>query len=254
MAKFDFGKKMKLSKETLQEAVNSAKTKAKEVKIPDVRIPDLKVAQDKVQQVKDTLKRQDKVEESVTEVAEIKTISNRNAIKIFYYLMAADGRILPEEEEKFDAIGIELDPYFKERKNNIVKECQIQLDKVIDPEDYYDALQDGIEEALHSSRMNEDSNITPKWLIWNMLTIAYSDGEYDERERRLLKYVVRKLNIDKAVFLELENSILTLMDLEKELEWLKSTDRPYLTIEMMVNEIADRKNVIFESVKDLIML
>jgi len=34
----------------------------------------------------------------------------------------------------------------------------------------------------------------------------------------------------------------------------QTTDRPYLTIEAMVNEIADRKNVIFESVKDLITL
>ena len=44
------------------------------------------------------------------------------------------------------------------------------------------------------------------------------------------------------------------MDLEKELAWIKTTNKPYLTIEAMVNEIADRKSVIFESVKDLITL
>ena len=52
----------------------------------------------------------------------------------------------------------------------------------------------------------------------------------------------------------LESSMLTLLDLERELNWIKSTDRPYLTIETAVNEITDRKNVIFESVKDLINL
>ena len=52
----------------------------------------------------------------------------------------------------------------------------------------------------------------------------------------------------------MESSILTLMDLERELNWIKTTNRPYLTIENMVNELADRKNVIFESVKDLIAL
>ena len=91
-------------------------------------------------------------------------------------------------------------------------------------------------------------------LVWDLLTIAYSDESYDESERRLLKYIVRKLSIDKSVFLEMESSILTLMDLERELNWIKTTDRPYLTIENMVNELADRKNVIFESVKDLIAL
>ena len=45
-----------------------------------------------------------------------------------------------------------------------------------------------------------------------------------------------------------------LLDIEKEISWIKTTNRPYLTIEAMVNELADRKNVIFESVKDLIAL
>ena len=54
--------------------------------------------------------------------------------------------------------------------------------------------------------------------------------------------------------MEMESSILTLMDIEKELAWIKTTNKPYLTIEAMVNELADRKSVIFESVKDLIAL
>ena len=50
----------------------------------------------------------------------------------------------------------------------------------------------------------------------------------------------------------MESSFLTLQDLENELSWIKTTNRPYLTIEAIVNEIADRKTAIFESVKDLI--
>ncbi len=253
MAKIDFGKGLKLTRDTLQGAMDSVKTVAKDVKLPDVKVPDMRVAQDKVKKVKDAFKKKED-ERSDSQTLEIKIISTHNAIKIAYYLMAADGQIFHSEEEKFDAIGAELDPEFAKHKEQIVNECRKQMDKVIDPEDYYAALQDGIEDALISSVATEDSFITPKLLLWDLLTIAYSDEEYDETERQLLKYIVRKLNIDKAVFLELENSILTLMDLEKELQWIKTTDRPYLTIEMMVNEIADRKNVIFESVKDLIAL
>ena len=142
----------------------------------------------------------------------------------------------------------------KKMYSSIVGECQAQLNKVIDPEDYYDTLQDGVEDALIRSRQTADTFITPKLLVWDLLTIAYSDESYDEAERKLLKYIVRKTNIDKAVFLEMESSILTLMDIEKELAWIKTTNKPYLTIEAMVNELADRKSVIFESVKDLIAL
>ena len=184
----------------------------------------------------------------------ITAISTRNAIKIIYYLMAVDGQIFHEEEAKFDLIGKELDPNYSTNKEQIMKECQFQLDKVIDPEDYYDTLQDGVEEALMSSKITEDTFITPKLLVWDLLTIAYSDESYDEKERKLIKYIVRKLNIDKTIFLEMESSILTLIDIEKEIAWIKTTNKPYLTIEAMVNELADRKNVIFESIKDLISL
>ncbi len=236
----------------LHGAVDSVRTSVQNVKPPDVKAPEIKVPN----QVRELLRKKPRKDEQdrAAEPLTIRAISTRNAIKIIYYLMAADGEIFHSEEDKFDAIGTELDPDFAENKEQIVKECKAQMENVIDPEDYYDVLQDGVELALFSSVRTEDSFITPKLLVWDLLTIAYSDESYDESERRLLKYIVRKLGIDKAAFLEMESSILTLMDLERELNWIKTTDRPYLTIESMVNELADRKNVIFESAKDLIAL
>lgn len=185
---------------------------------------------------------------------EIKGISVKNALKIIYYLMAVDGTVFHSEEEKFDAIGAELDPEFADNKASIISGCQAQLGKIIDSEDYYDVLQDGVEAAISDTQETSESIITPKLLVWNLLTVAYSDENYDETERKLIKYVVRKLNIDKAVFLEMESSMLTMLDIEKELAWIKTTDRPYLTIEARVNELEKRKNVVFDSVKDLITL
>ena len=182
------------------------------------------------------------------------TIPVRNALKVFYYLIAADGKILEEELRKFDEIGTALDPAFEAHKSEIIEECNEQLENTIDPEDYYDVLQDAVGEAIDSSSYDGGSFITPRLLLWNMLTIAYCDGDYAEQERRLLKCVVRKLNIDKAVFLEMENSILTVTELENELQWIKTTDRPYLQIEAMVNRINHRRDTIFESVMALIAL
>lgn len=237
MAKVVFGKGIK---DKFQGAVDSAKAVVKDVKIPDV---------------KDVFKKREQPkQEEKPEVIKINSVSTKNALKIIYYLMAADGQVFHSEEEKYDSIGKEIDPEFADHKEQIIKECQAQLDKVIDPGDYYDVLQDGIEDALLSSRQTADTFITPKLLVWNLLTVAYSDESYDEAERKLIKYIVRKTDIDKALFLEMESSILTLMDIEKEIAWIKTTNRPYLTIEAMVNELADRKGVIFESVKDLIAL
>lgn len=244
-------------KESLQDAVDTVKEKAKEVELPDVKQAGMKASE----QVIGLFKKADNDKipsdngiRTNPEVQEVKAVSARNAIKIIYFLMAADGEICHGEEEKFDMLGAELDPAFAESKEQIIKECRSSMEKAIDAEDYYDALKDGVEEALTSDVGEAEPQILPKVLVWDLLSVAYSDEKYDEIERKLLKYVVRKCNMDKAVFLEMESSMLTLVDLEKELEWIKTTDRPYLKIEAMVNELADRKNVVCESVYDLISL
>ena len=233
--------------EKVKEKAASAMEKAQEVKAPEIKKPSIKIPQ-----ARDVFHKKDNNEES--EILSYKAISTKSALQVIYYIMAADGEIFHSEEEKYDLIGQELDPKFGERKSSIIEECQGQLDKVIDPDDYYEVLQEGVEKALLSSKQTEDTFITPKLLVWDLLTLAYSDENYNESERKLLKYIVRKLNIGKDIFLEMESSILTLMDIEKELEWIKTTNRPYLSIESMVNELVDRKNVIFDSVKDLITL
>lgn len=248
----EFGKGIKNS---LHDAVDTvkAKAKAKEVELPDIKEAGEKTAE----RIKSLFNKPngDKPSNKVAVPTQtITRISTRSAIKIIYFLIAADGEIYHGEEEKFDLIGKELDPDFSNFREQIIQECQAALDKVIDPEDYYDALQDGAEEALLSSPKTEGASISPKHLVWNLLSVAYSDEKYNDAERRFLKFIVRKLNMDKAVFLEMESSMLTLMDIERELAWIKTTNRPYLTIEAMVNELADIKNVIMDSVLDLISL
>ena len=187
-------------------------------------------------------------------VLKVKLIANKSALQIIYYLMAADGSVSHEEAEKFDAIGAELDAQFADSRAAIIKECQAQLDKTGDPADYYDALRDGVEAAIRSPVDAADAFITPKLLTWDLLTVTYSDKSCDEAERKLLEYIVQRLGISKDVFLEMESSMLTMADIDRELAWIKTTDRPYLTIEARVNELTKRKAVVFDSVKDLVTL
>ena len=237
----------------LQDAfVISLSEKERQSMVADDHVANLFV--DTCQRKTYTVKIEDNKDIEKKEKEDLSAISTRNALKIIYYLMAVDGQSIQTEEEKFDSIGQELDPNFGDIKDEIVSECQKQVAKAIDSEDYYDTLQDGVAEALMISEQVGNTIITPKLFIWDLLTIAYSDGNYNKVERKLIKYIVRKTNIDKAIFLEMESSLLTIMDIEKELTWIKKTDKPYLTIEAMVNELDHRKNVIFDIIKDLIAL
>lgn len=246
----NIGKKLN---ESLHGAVETVKAKAEEVEVPDFK----KLGDRASEQVKAVFQKKNTGKSDTAESSEppvISAVSGRNALKVIYFLMAADGEIYHGEEEKFDEIGKALLPDYSSVKESIIKECRSDMEKVIDPEDHYDVIQDCAENALLFSEQSGDAVITPKLLVWNLLAVAYSDESYDDTERRLLKYIVRKLNVDKAVFLEMESSILTLMDIERELSWVKTTNRPYLKIEETVSELTGRKSVIFDSVKDLIAL
>lgn len=195
-------------------------------------------------------------------MAEVTKITHEEAIKIIYYLMAVDGSIDAEEEERFDAVAKEIDSSFdKTKKQKLVEECRHQLDKAIDEEDYYDVVQEGVDEVFkdHSSNSGYSfrflfGGVTGKLVLWNMLVIAFSDEKYTEGERKLIKFVMRKMNVDKTLFFEMENTIKAIMAIDKEEKWLKTTSRPYSVIEAHINELEDRKNVIENSAKELIAL
>lgn len=277
MAKFDFGKGLKDVQNKIQDSAETVKKSAKEIKIPEkIDLEGVKGFAEKAAEsakkatetaVDNTKKVMQKAGKNPNEVSKKKTdkkeaiddgavqvLSTESAIKIVYYLISADGKINDREMEKFGEICVNLDPKFDEYKDTLIASCKEELDKAIDDEDDYDVLQDAVENAIRKSEPKQDSYITPRLLLWDLLTIAYSDDHYHEKERKLMKYLVRKMNVDKAVFLELESSMLTVMDIDKEIEWIKTTDRPYLTIEAMVNELMERRSVVFEGVKDLIAL
>ena len=193
-------------------------------------------------------------EKEEEKIANRKLISGKGAAKIIYYLMAADGEVFHDEEEKYYDICRELYKNFDSDKDDIKKECTHQLEKVIDTEDYYDVMIEGMAEAIADAQDKVKVGISPKLLLWDLLVIAYSDEQYSESERKLIKYVSRKLDISKSVFLEMENSMLTLMALEEEEAWIKGTDRPYIQIEKEVKEIEERKATVMESVQNLIAM
>lgn len=244
MAKIDIGKTLK---KTLNEAGNATKKVAE-----TVRDTAKEIDKDKVKEI--FKKKETKPKEIPLLPVDVQKIPLYSALKIIYYLMSVDGRVSQEEKDKFDVLGNDFVNDFASLKEILVEECKVSVVNTIDAVDYYDVVQEAVEDLLLTPIKSEDVCVSPKFVLWNLLAFAYSDENYAEAERRLIKYFVRKLNIDKAIFLELESSLVTLMDLEKELAWIKTTDKPYLTIEAIVKELENRKRVIFESIKDIITL
>ena len=180
-------------------------------------------------------------------------IQSEDAIRIMYYLMAADGDISPEEVEKFCEIGKDIDPGFESRREELIQECESFLDKAADEEERYDILNEQAAEAIRSSHATAEGIIQPKVFLWNLLTVAFAEGEYSENEIRLIRNISRLMNIDSAVGKEMESTLRTLLAVEQEADWLKKSGRPYADVELHLNELADRKNAVMQGLTALLL-
>lgn len=180
-------------------------------------------------------------------------LEKRAAITSFYYLMAVDGAVTADEIECFDSIGAELDPEaFATYRDDLIAECELQLKNIIDEEDYYEVVLEGVDKAL-ASQINDPANgITVRLLVWDMLGIAFSNTEYSSFERKLVKHIVRVMDMDRSVFLEMEQIIKTNAAVENELSWINQSNRPYSEIRPIADELERRQKVVLTCACQLI--
>ncbi|MBE5899795.1 MAG: hypothetical protein E7279_09365 [Lachnospiraceae bacterium] len=182
----------------------------------------------------------------------VKVISKRGAMKTFYYLMAIDG-IDEAEEEQFDAIGNEImKEEFEGVKDSIKSECSMYLEKKSNEDDRYDFIQEGIDEALSDTVKTIEEGVVPRLLLWDMLTIAMCDKDFSTLEERVIGHVARVLKIDKSVFMEMKQLIITVNAVEKEKEQLELSECPYSEIRPIVDEIEKRRETIVSAAVALI--
>ena len=181
-------------------------------------------------------------------------IERENAFKIFYLMMAADGTIGSEEKEKLAEIGLDLfGENYQEIEPRMVSECQTIVQEIVaDPNEAYDILSDQIDKELDHTTEEIEKGLPSRQLIWNLLLMAYSDGEFAPQERRLLQHIVRRANLEKSVFLEMEQYISTADQVEKELRTLSTSMEPYALVRPVVDELETRLFHIKQAVTALI--
>ena len=176
-----------------------------------------------------------------------------SAIAVFYYLMSVDGQISEEELSCFDEIGNMLDHQdFPEYRDKVIQSCDSQLKNIIDEEDHYEVALEGVDQALAHRTDDLESGIPTRLLIWDMLVIAFSNLDYSQLERRLIKHVVRTMESDKSIFLEMEQLMQTDLSIDRELRWIEGSNRPYAEVKPVVEELNKRKEVIRTSAQALI--
>lgn len=180
-------------------------------------------------------------------------VSTSCALKIYYYLISVDKNLDEIELDKYFEIGKNTDIEFDSKKDEIIDACNNVLDKALNDEDYYDLVHDSVGDLLRESLYNDDNTVPTKLLLWNLITIANIDGQINNDEERLIRYISRTLNVDQQTVLEMNASLNTLLEIEKEEYLLKNSDKKYSEVEPLINELNDRKQAIMQGVHALIL-
>ena len=181
----------------------------------------------------------------------MKYFDQKSAMKAFYYLIAIDGKITTDELEKLDEVGNEVDPSgYAVYKEDLIAECQKVIEANTNAEEFSEILQESVDDALNETDITE--RISTRLVIWNMMVLAFSDAEFDEREKKLIRHIARVTEVDNSVLLEMEQILKAYRDILAELEWLEQSSRPYNEIRPHVEEIEQRKQILIRNATELI--
>ncbi len=184
----------------------------------------------------------------------MKLISKESTFKLFYYIIAADNLITYEETEKMNEIGFQIfGDVYPELRDNLISECEAQISTIkADPNESFDILSEYIETALNDTTDDMEQGVPSRMLLWNLLLISHSDGNYDQTEKRLLKKINRRLNFGDSVLFEMEQYIQSVQSIERELNNLKDSMEPYKDVRPIVDELENRRETIKQAVIALI--
>lgn len=175
----------------------------------------------------------------------------KSALKAFYYLLAVDGDIDEAELEHFHSIGMSIDPgRFGEYEETIKNECKLTLIKAEGYE--YDLILEGVDEALTHEAPEDDQGLTPRLLVWDLFAAAFSNGVYNDYEKRLINHIARKVDVDKSIILEMEQMMNTLTSIQKEIDWANQVERSDEEMKPIIDELEKRQGVITRAAEYLI--
>lgn len=180
--------------------------------------------------------------------------SRDTQLRIYYLYMLVDGEVTNEELKRFSTICKSMDVDSDEKKE-IISSCKEAI-----PGPGSDNSAEVIQEItrlLAKSRsfirnpINRDK-ITQTKVIWTLINLGYADEEYSEPEQKVVSFLADYWEMNSAVLSDMVDTAKTILALTKQKEWIKTTRKPYDTINAVIKEIDERIKRMFQNIEILI--
>ena len=192
--------------------------------------------------------------------------SKEDEAKLYYLYMMADGKVSQEEKKIFQRIcmGFEIKA---DDRHAIIKEYE-------DLMEYEDLVFEAIEKLgeglvvvkeieIESPAFlggNMSSTINPQWkayvdvkrsarMIWNLVNIGYADSVYSPAEKKIVNYLVEKLEVKPEVYKEFIDIADTMLALNKQRQWIQMTYTQENVIAKKENQIDQEMKLLADQVE-----
>ena len=161
--------------------------------------------------------------------------SKEDEAKLYYLYMMADGKVSQEEKKIFQRICMEFEIKADDR-HAIIKEYE-------DLMEYEDLVFEAIEKLAEglvevpgrlggNTASYVSSTINRQWkayvdakrgarMIWNLVNIGYADSVYSPAEKKIVNYLVEKLEVKPEVYKEFIDIADTMLALNKQRQWIQ---------------------------------
>jgi len=183
----------------------------------------------------------------------MKTIKKRNALKILYYMMAADGFISDTERATFDELGHLVDDRYDSYRSDILWECRNIALTTPEGDPVFQLLDSAKRELNDLQDVLTEDTIPGRLLVWNMLAIALCDKDYAEGERRLIDEVRRKLELDDKDFLKMEQTMQAESAVGRQIAFLQEKVAENPDLKPQLKNLKERHSIISENARNLMI-
>ena len=172
----------------------------------------------------------------------------KDFIALLWCLAYIDGGISDDEKATLHQLSGELDACYESYASEVE---EMYLAKLQDTSSEFGQQNAAKIEARRIVESIGPSAQDARLLCWNLLALANSDG-LDEREIDFIRFVCEKAGLEAAVFAEMQNYSDAIVEIERAIEQLKTSGKPYGEIEPLVGELAGRQQVILEAIRALV--
>ena len=178
--------------------------------------------------------------------------SKEDEAKLYYLYMMADGKVSQEEKKIFQRICMEFEIKADDR-HAIIKEYE-------DLMEYEDLVFEAIEKLGGNTASYVSSTINRQWkayvdakrgarMIWNLVNIGYADSVYSPAEKKIVNYLVEKLEVKPEVYKEFIDIADTMLALNKQRQWIQMAYTQENVIVKKENQIDQEMKLLADQVE-----